>query len=105
MGIFAKLKGKRIDEFVAEAAERDIMIIDVREANEFARGHIPGAVNVPLSALGGIAKVAPDKTGTLYVHCLSGGRSSRACVQLKAMGYTNAVNIGGINSYRGPVER
>lgn len=105
MGLFGKFKGKGIDEFVAEAKERDIRIIDVREPDEFAHGHIPGAVNVPLGSLESIASVAPDKAETLYVHCLGGVRSSRACKQLKSMGYTKAVNIGGIKSYRGPIER
>ena len=105
MGLFSRLKGKSIDDYVTEAAERGVKVIDVREADEFAKGHIPGAFNVPLSSLGTIVKVAPDKSETLYVHCLSGGRSSRACGQLQRMGYVNAVNIGGINSYRGPIDR
>ena len=104
MGLFSKLTRKGIDEHIAEAEARGIKVVDVREPDEFARGHIPGVINVPLSALNGITKVAPDKTETLYVHCLSGARSSRARGRLKSMGYTNVVNIGGINSYRGPIE-
>ncbi|HAM15111.1 MAG TPA: rhodanese-like domain-containing protein [Eggerthellaceae bacterium] len=81
-----------------------ITIVDVREANEFAQGHVPGAINVPLASLDRIAEISPSKSDPLYVHCLSGMRSSRACRQLKSMGYANAVNIGGINSYHGPLE-
>lgn len=105
MGLFGKLKGKGIDEFAAEAKEQGIRIIDVREPDEFAHGHIPGAVNVPLGSLESITDVAPDKAEMLYVHCLGGVRSSRACMQLKSMGYAKTVNIGGIRSYHGPIER
>ena len=105
MGFFSRLKGKGIDNYIAEADAQGIKVIDVREADEFAAGHIPGAFNVPLSSLRDVTKVEPDKTKPVYVHCAGGGRSGRACSQLKTMGYVKAVNIGGINSYHGPIER
>lgn len=105
MGFLDSLKGKGITEYAAEAAELGIKVIDVREPNEFAQGHIPGAINVPLSALGGILDVAPDKGEKLYLHCLGGGRSGKALNQLKTVGYTDLTNIGGIKDYKGPIER
>ncbi len=104
MGFFGKTKGKGIDAYIAEAQTQGIKVVDVRGADEFAEGHIPEAFNVPLDALDDIASIAPDRSETLYVHCLSGMRSSRACSRLKSMGYTNAINIGGIKSYHGPIE-
>lgn len=105
MGLFGFSKGKSIGEYVNEAAERGIAVIDVREPGEFAQGHIPGAVNMPLGTLGQAARSIADKDAPLYVHCLSGGRSSRAVKLLAQMGFTNVTNIGGINSYRGPIEK
>lgn len=105
VGIFGKARGKSIDSYVSEAKQQGARIVDVREADEFARGHIPGAVNVPLSTLESIVDALPDQSETLYVYCLSGARSSRACAALKSMGYTDVANIGGINSYRGAIER
>ena len=105
MGLFSWLRSKDIDKCVADAEAQGIKIVDVREADEYARGHIPDAVNVPLSALGDITKTAPDKTAPLYVYCQSGARSSRACKRLKSMGYSNAVDIGGINAYHGAIEQ
>lgn len=71
-------------------------LIDVRTPAEFAEGHVPGAVNVPLQELSasheGVAK--HDKSKPLYVVCRSGGRSSRASDQLAKEGFTT-VNITG----------
>lgn len=104
MGLFDRFSRKGMDEYVAEAAQVGATIVDVREADEYASGHIEGALSIPLSTLAdGAAQMLPDKDALLYVHCLSGGRSDRACKELKAMGYTNAVNIGGVKGYHGPL--
>ena len=76
------------------------VLLDVREAEEFRSGHIPGAVNVPLST---IDTISIPKTSALFVYCLRGSRSRRAVNILKRMGY-NARNIGGIVSYKGQTE-
>ena len=74
------------------------VLVDVREAEEFAAGHIPGAVNLPLSR---IKTVALPKETPLFLYCLRGPRSLRAVGVLKRMGYTNLRSIGGINTYKG----
>lgn len=78
---------------------------DVRTPGEYAGGHIPGAVNVPLQQIGAIVSGMPDKGTPLFVHCMSGARSQQAVGALKQMGCTDARNIGGIGSRRGEVER
>ena len=80
----------------------DAVLLDVREADEFRSGHIPGAINVPLSA---INQVTLPKDKPLFVYCLRGTRSRRAVSCLKRMGYQNAESIGGISSYKGPLEK
>lgn len=77
------------------------VLLDVREIDEFRSGHIPGAVNVPLSA---VHTISIPKTNTLFVYCLRGTRSRQAVNILKRMGY-DARSIGGITSYKGPVEQ
>lgn len=79
----------------------DALLVDVREADEFRNGHIPGAVNEPLS---GIANTALPKDKPLYLYCLRGTRSKRAACILKKMGYT-VKSIGGISAYKGTIER
>ena len=77
------------------------ILLDVREADEFCSGHIPGAINAPLS---GIEMVTLPKNSPLYVYCLRGTRSRRAVGILRRKGY-NAKSIGGIASYKGELER
>lgn len=77
------------------------ILLDVREEEEFRSGHIPGAVNVPLSA---IETTALPKNKPLYVYCLRGTRSRRAAGILRRKGY-DAKSIGGIAAYKGELER
>ncbi|MBR3018510.1 MAG: rhodanese-like domain-containing protein [Clostridia bacterium] len=92
-----------INEAVEECRNTSgAVLLDVREADEFRSGHIPDAVNVPLSR---ISSIALPKTSLLFVYCLRGTRSKQAVSRLKQMGYQNAKSIGGIASYKGQVAR
>ena len=82
----------------------DTLLIDVREPEEFNSGHIPGARNIPLSAIT-TAELPADLFSSICLYCLSGIRSSRAVRQLKKMGYTNVRSIGGIKKWKGEIER
>lgn len=83
-------------------ATKGAVLLDVRERDEFAAGHIPGAVNLPLSR---IQEAKLPKSAPLYVYCLRGSRSKQAVAALARMGYERAKSIGGILSYRGEVEK
>lgn len=76
------------------------VLLDVREDDEFRSGHIPGALNIPLSRIDTIT-IPKDKP--LYVYCLRGARSKRAVNALKRMGYANVRSIGGIATYTGRI--
>jgi rhodanese-related sulfurtransferase len=79
----------------------DVLFVDVREANEFKSGHIPGSVNIPRGTLEmEIEKTAPDKAAAIVAYCRSGARSALATATLTKMGYTNVVNMdGGWNTW------
>ncbi|KAA9133812.1 rhodanese-like domain-containing protein [Microbacterium caowuchunii] len=78
---------------VQQLHERDgVPLIDVREPDEFAAGHVPGAVNVPMSSIGGRLDELPD--GAFDVICQAGGRSGRVVEALEARGY-DATNVDG----------
>mgnify|MGYP000742730190 CR=1 FL=1 len=73
-----------------------IALIDVRTPSEFADGHAPGAVNIPLDQLAQrMSELEAHKTGELYLICRSGARSGRAQGQLAAAGFTNPINVAG----------
>lgn len=88
------------------ASEGDYLILDVRRADEFAKGHIPGAVNVANEdILSTEPTELPDKDQVIYVYCRSGRRSKEAAAKLAALGYTNIVECGGILDWTGDVEK
>ena len=92
-----KIRKITAEELLNQIQEKKVMaLIDVRTPEEFASGHIEGAVNVPLAGLeNGIAKAVPDKKSYVVVYCRSGRRSSNASTALIKMGYTNLVNYKG----------
>jgi len=80
------------------------VLLDVRTPMEYAQGHIPGSINVPLQGIDKAAEVVEDKDVPVFVYCYSGSRSHHATALLEEMGYCNVKNIGGIASYTGEVE-
>lgn len=86
-------------------SDENYILLDVRRADEFAAGHIPGAVNLPNEEIG-TSEISslPDKTQTIYIYCRSGNRSKQAADKLLALGYTNLIEFGGILDYTGELE-
>ena len=83
---------------------QDYLILDVRSPEEFAQGHIPHAINIPMDRFGEAPpKELPDKAQKIFVYCRSGARSQQAAQKLADMGYTNIVEMGGINNWHGDV--
>ena len=82
--------------------ESGYIILDVRTAQEYSEKHIPKAVNIPNESIGTEEIPAlPDKNQLILVYCRSGNRSKQASEKLAALGYTNIVEFGGINSWPG----
>ena len=77
--------------------ESDYIILDVRTEEEFAQGHIPGAMLIPDYAIREKAETAlPDKDALILVYCRSGRRSKNAAQILAELGYSNIREFGGI---------
>ncbi|MCC2317977.1 rhodanese-like domain-containing protein [Cellulomonas chengniuliangii] len=75
-------------------------VVDVREDHEYAHGHIPGAVSVPLSELVARHAEIGALPGTVYLVCEVGGRSGQAAAWLEGQGY-DVVNVaGGTSAWR-----
>lgn len=106
MGIFRSNKRPDINEGVKRFMNTaDAVLLDVRTEEEYLMGHIPKSLNIPLRMIGDVEDTVENKSTALYVYCRSGARSRQAVDMLEEMGYTNAVNIGGIIAYTGTTER
>lgn len=82
--------------------ETGYIILDVRTAQEYSERHIPGAINIANESIGteDIPEL-PDKDQLILIYCRSGNRSKQASEKLVKLGYTNIIEIGGINSWPG----
>lgn len=80
---------------------QEVVILDVREQDEYDGGHIPGAVLLPVGTIDedAAAAVIPEKDTTVLVYCRSGNRSKTASAALAELGYTNVYEFGGIKTW------
>jgi rhodanese-related sulfurtransferase len=104
-------------EEAEKLVEAGATFVDVRTPEEFADGHVPGAINVPVSlaAGGGMAPNAEfvslmtalfDKAAPLVVSCKAGGRSARAAAQLDQAGFQRVSDMSvGFEGNRDPFGR
>ncbi|MFA9378023.1 MAG: rhodanese-like domain-containing protein [Lachnotalea sp.] len=75
----------------------DVIILDVRTEEEFATGHIKGAIVIPDIEITEKAEgILTDKTATILIYCHSGRRAALASADLAELGYTNIYDFGGI---------
>ena len=94
------------EQITQEAAKEmmdteEVIILDVREQDEYDSGHIPGAVLLPVGTIDDdtAAEVIPEKGSTVLVYCRSGNRSKTASSTLAELGYTNIYEFGGIKTW------
>lgn len=91
--LYGRFRQVHVNE-VRGLVESGAYIVDVREENEFANGHLNGAHNIPLSQLEERMNEIP-KDVPVYLHCRSSQRSYYAICRLQGNGYTNVTNISG----------
>ena len=81
--------------------ENNAVLLDVRTPEEHKSGYLEGAVLLPLAELESkISSKVADKNTPVYIYCRSGRRAGTAVETLKAMGYTDLHNLGGLNDAR-----
>jgi len=77
--------------------QANVIVVDVRRADEYEAGHLPGAILVPNETiLTEAAKKLPDKNAVLLIYCRSGRRSAEAAQKLISIGYIHVYDFGGI---------
>ncbi len=99
-----------VEEFEKLRTEKKYPVLDVRTADEFKSGHIPGAVNLDaLDASFEKQLAALDKSKTYLVHCAAGRRSANAATQMKELGFKSVIDLApGFNGWKAagkPVEK
>ena len=103
----AKYRRITVDEAqVLMQQTQDYLILDVRSPEEFAEGHIPHAINIPMERFGEAPpQELPDRNQTIFVYCVKGIRSMNVANRLAHMGYKNIVEMGGIQDWHGAIEK
>lgn len=110
LGDFVAAARANIDELTADdleemiQAREDLLVLDVREPDEYAHAHIEGAVLVPRGTLEGAADpnykkrhpiLCQAQQRPIVIYCETGGRSAMAAHTLKEMGFAEVYNLGG----------
>lgn len=88
-------RGEEAKRLVQEGAT----LVDVRTPEEFAAGHLPGAVNIPIQQLANRLDELGPKDSQLVVYCRSGARSTRAEQILRKAGYDKVLNLGPMSAW------
>lgn len=85
----------------------EVLILDVREQEEYDSGHIPGAVLLPVGSIDEktAADVIPETDTVVLVYCRSGNRSKKAAQALAELGYAGIYEFGGINTWPYEIEK
>ena len=77
-------------------ADRSLLVLDVRTPEEFAAGHVPGAVNIPHTEIATrLGELADAKERDIVVYCRSGNRSAKAIAALRGAGFTRLYHMQG----------
>ena len=81
------------------------IVVDVRRPDEYAGGHIPGAICIPNESIGTEKpSELPDLKQIILIYCRTGNRSKQAAQKLFDMGYERIYEFGGINTWTGETE-
>jgi rhodanese-related sulfurtransferase len=94
----AKAQIKEVPTAEAQSLLGKRTIIDVREYDEYAAGHLPGAINIPRGILEfkiGMVPECANKAGAFLIYCRTSGRAALSAVQLQRLGYENVVSMAG----------
>lgn len=92
--VYLQIRKQLVKRQVAQALTQGAKVIDVRSPAEYAQGHYPGSVNIPVDKLTSRLKSIGATNQTIIVYCASGARSAMASRTLKASGYARVLNAG-----------
>lgn len=85
---------RRLEELIDDGA----LVVDVRTPEEFAEGHVPGALNVPLDEIVQRSAELGDPSRQIILYCRTGNRSGQAIARLHRQGFRAMTNGGGLDN-------
>lgn len=92
---YVKISSSEAKEIIDN--DNNVVIVDVRTNDEYATGHIEGAICIPNETISNqVSDLLPDKDQEILVYCRSGNRSKQAAFKLIDLGYKNVKDFGGI---------
>lgn len=94
--LLANLSGSHPAEQCWQLIEQGVQVIDVRSPQEYAGGHLPNALNVPLDQLAQWLTQHSDKQTPFVLYCGAGIRAQKGCDILRANGFSCAINGGAL---------
>lgn len=98
-----RVRETTVDEIRSRLEKKDkFVLVDVREDNEYAKDHLPGALHLGKGVIErDIEKAVPDTNTEIVLYCGGGFRSAMAADNLQKMGYKNVISMdGGIREWR-----
>lgn len=99
----SRVRETTVDQIRGRVDKGDkFVLVDVREDNEYAKDHLPGAIHLGRGVIErDIEKAVPDTKAEIVLYCGGGFRSALAADNLQKMGYTNVISMdGGIREWR-----
>ncbi len=99
----SRVRETTVDEIRSRIDKGDkFVLVDVREDNEYAKDHLPGAIHLGKGVIErDIENVVPDTKAEIVLYCGGGFRSAMSADNLQKMGYTNVISMdGGIREWR-----
>jgi rhodanese-related sulfurtransferase len=100
VGYFLFMRGGDLSSTEAkQLVQAGARLVDVRSPGEFASGHLPGAVNIPVQELDQRMSELEPKDAAIVLYCRSGNRSGSAARQLKAAGYGAVHDLGAMSRW------
>lgn len=93
IGLFKSIFSENNSDELKTLVQNDAFLVDVRTPQEFAEGHVPGSVNIPLDEVSNQVSKFKNKSN-IVVFCRSGNRSGQAKTILEQNGFTNVTNGG-----------
>lgn len=96
-----QMKGQELVDLLSDAEKAgNTMVVDVRKADEFTKGHIEGAVNIALEDIEAkLSDFEAYKDKTIVLYCNTGNRSGKAAALLMEKGYNNIYNAEGVKQF------